>query len=144
MTPDVNVVVAASRSDHPHHKPALNWLKGALESCRSGGSFQLLPMVATAFLRLVTNPRVFPNPTPLPDALAFLDAIMNVPGVEMPELGREWKAFIQLCLAGPLTGNRIPDAWIAATVASSGYHLVTFDRGFVDLLAPGSRTILPP
>jgi toxin-antitoxin system PIN domain toxin len=148
VTPDVNVVVAASRSDHPHHQRALSWLQRALEECRTGGSFQLLPMVATAFLRLVTNPKVFPQPTPLADALDFLEAIMQVPGAEMPELGREWKAFTQLCRAGPgravFTGNRIPDAWIAAAVISGGYHLVTFDRGFSDLLAPGARTILAP
>lgn len=55
MTPDVDVVRAASRSDHPHHKQALSWLRGAWEDCRTGGSFQLLPMVAAAFLRLATR-----------------------------------------------------------------------------------------
>jgi uncharacterized protein len=32
MTPDVNVLVAASRSDHPHHGPALTWLDAARPS----------------------------------------------------------------------------------------------------------------
>src|SRR5882672_5902645 len=129
MTPDVNVIVAASRSDHPHHKQALFWLRAALEHCASGASFQLLPMVAAGFLRLVTHPKVFRVPTPLAEAMAFLDAVLNVPGVEMPELGREWKAFTRLCLGKSLAGNRIPDAWIAAAVTAGGFHFVTFDRG---------------
>jgi TIR domain len=36
MTPDVNVLVAASRSDHPHHGPALTWLDAALDDCEKG------------------------------------------------------------------------------------------------------------
>ncbi len=142
MTPDVNVIVAASRSDHPHHKHALSWLRTALEDCASGASFQVLPMVAAGFLRLVTHPKVFPAPTPLLEAMAFLDAILGVPGVEMPELGREWKVFARLCLGKALTGNQIPDAWIAAAVTAGGFHLVTFDRGFASLLAASERTVL--
>lgn len=36
MTPDVNVLIAASRSDHPHHKAAYAWLEEtyARERCR--------------------------------------------------------------------------------------------------------------
>ena len=144
MTPDVNVVVAASRSDHPHHRQALPWLQAALQDCASGASFQLLPMVATSFVRLVTNPKVFVQPTPVADAIAFIEAILAVPGVEMPELGSEWRSFTRLCLGKGLSGNHIPDAWIAAAVMAGGFHLVTFDRGFAELLPPVDRTLLSP
>lgn len=61
MTPDVNVLVAASRLDHPHHVVAYAWLKTALGIQR----LAILPMVAWGFLRLVTHPKVFLEPTPL-------------------------------------------------------------------------------
>ena len=64
MTPDVNVLVAASRSDHPHHQSAITWLEAALTNCSRGERLRLLPMVAAGFLRLVTHPRVFVEPTP--------------------------------------------------------------------------------
>lgn len=144
MTPDVNVLVAASRSDHPHHRKALAWLKGALESCESGGTVEILPMVAAGFLRLVTNPKVFPNSTPIAKAVVFLKMILQTPGAEMPRLGGEWQAFEKLCLENNLNGNQIPDAWIAATVRSSGYHLVTFDRDFAGLLSKSEYTLLSP
>lgn len=142
MTPDVNILVAASRSDHAHHAIAHGWLTNVLDECTRGGSVRILPMIAAGFLRLVTHPKVFPDPTPIADALAFLDAVLSSPGVEMPEIGTEWPIFFQLCKELELTGNRVPDAWIAAAVTRDGFHLVTFDRGFKRLLRPSRRTIL--
>lgn len=142
MTPDINVLIAASRSDHVHHRPALAWLNEAIAACGIGGTLEILPMVATGFLRLATNPKVFVHPTPTSDALAFLDALLDIPGVEMPELGREWPALRQLCREGKLAANKIPDAWIAAAVRTLGEHLVTFDRGFSRLLGRNELTVL--
>lgn len=144
MTPDVNVLVAASRSDHPHHAVALTWLEQALEACERGASLEILPMVAAGFLRLVTNPKVFPHATPIAEALRFLRAILDTPGVSMPELGREWPSLERQCLAEKLSGNQIPDAWIAAAVMTGGLHLVSFDRGFARLLNRSQHSLLKP
>lgn len=54
MTLDVNVLVAASRSDHPHHGVALDWLEKAISASPA---------------------------TPSKDAVAFIDALMALPGV---------------------------------------------------------------
>jgi predicted nucleic acid-binding protein len=56
MTPDLNVLLAASRSDHPHHAVALACFNQALAACETGGSIEIPPMVAAGFLRLATNP----------------------------------------------------------------------------------------
>ena len=53
MTPDVNVLVAASRTDHPHHALARDWLEDALGASSTGAAFTLMPMVVASFLRLV-------------------------------------------------------------------------------------------
>ena len=45
MTPDVNVLVAASRRDHPHHAVELTWLKQALAAAENGAAFTLMPVV---------------------------------------------------------------------------------------------------
>ena len=97
MTPDVNILVAASRQDHPHHEPARAWLEGALANSADGRSLVLLPMVASGFLRLVTHPKVFIAPTPIDAALEFLRAVLGSPGVNLLSLGREWIEFEQLC-----------------------------------------------
>ena len=144
MAPDINVLVAASRSDHPNHSAAREWLEEAIEACDGGGSIEVLPMVAAGFLRLVTNVRVFPDPSPIKEAVAFIDALLAVPGVEMPESGREWPTLRRLCLDGRLSGNAIPDAWIAAAVKVMNGRLVTLDRGFSQLLGKGELLLLRP
>ena len=142
MTPDLNVLLAASRTDHPHHAPALAWLRQAIAACDTGGSIEVLPMVATGFLRLATNRKVFVAPMAIGAAIAFLESLLAIPGVEMPELGREWPELKQLSLDHNLTANDITDAWIAAAVKSLGSHLVTFDRGFARLLGRTQFTLL--
>ncbi|MBI5496498.1 MAG: PIN domain-containing protein [Deltaproteobacteria bacterium] len=144
MTPDVNVLVAASRRDHPHHGRAVAWLDDALDATGRGDRFALLPMVAVGFLRLVTNRRVFVHPTPIGAARAFVCAILDAPGVEMGEVGAEWSRVERLCVEQGLIGNDIPDAWIAAAVMYRSDHLVTFDRGFRRWLPAGQLTVLEP
>ncbi|MHB8252739.1 MAG: TA system VapC family ribonuclease toxin [Acidiferrobacter sp.] len=142
MTPDVNVLIAASRSDHPHHITAYAWLDKAIAACADGASLRLMPMVVASFLRLVTNVKVFVHPTPVEDAVEFLDAIFSVPGVEMPYLGTEWPIMRQLCIEKNLTANDIPDAWLAAAVIQLGEHLATFDADFKRLLKRTQVTVL--
>ena len=144
MTPDVNVLIAASRSDHPHHKTAYACLDDAIAACVNGASLRLMPMVAASFLRLVTNSKIFVYPTPVKEAVGFLDALVTKPGVEMPALGAEWPLFRQLCVEKKLTANDIPDAWLAAAVLQLGEHLVTFDVDFRKLLRRTQLTVLVP
>jgi toxin-antitoxin system PIN domain toxin len=142
MTPDVNILVAASRQDHPHHVPALKWLKDALTDSAQGRSLAILPMVASGYIRLVTHSKVFVNPTPIDDAMVFLRAVLDSTGVALTTLGNEWGEFERLCTELGLHGNAIPDAWIAAAAQSHHLHLVTFDKGFRKLLKPSMVTVL--
>jgi toxin-antitoxin system PIN domain toxin len=144
MTPDVNVLVAASRSDHPHHAVAREWLESAITASRAGASFTLMPMVLASFLRLVTSPKIFNEPTPTNDAIAFVDAMLASPGVRLASLGPEWSRLRQLCLDQQLGGNALPDAWLSAAVAHLGEHLVSFDRDFRKLLGRSQLTLLKP
>ena len=144
MTPDVNVLIAASRSDHPHHKAAYTCMEKAIAACAEGSSVKLMPMVVASFLRLVTNSKIFVRPTPVEVAVGFLDALLTVPGVEMPPLGTEWPMLRQLCIEKTLAANDIPDAWLAAAVIQLGEHLVTFDTDFKKLLRRAQVTVLLP
>lgn len=144
MTPDVNVLVAASRSDHPHHAVARDWLENAIGVAGTGAALTLMPMVLASFLRLVTSPKVFQLATPIEDAVAFVDALMAAPGVQLAPLGPEWAKLRQLCLDKQLGGNDLPDAWLSAAVIHLGEHLVSFDRDFRKLLARSQFTLLAP
>jgi uncharacterized protein len=144
VTPDLNVLLAASRTDHPQHTAALRWLEQAIEACATGSSIEVLPMVAAGFLRLATNPKVFLSPTPIQAAIKFIDSLLGIPGAEMPDLGREWPTLREFATAHNLSANDLTDAWIAAAVRTIGSHLVTFDRGFVRLLGRNELTVLNP
>ena len=142
MTPDVNVLVAASRSDHPHHRIARTWLEQVLVDAQRGTTLTLQPMATSSFLRLVTHPRIFKERTPISAALEFVDAILDAPGVAQPEIGREWRKLRDLCISKSLNANDLPDAWLAAAVMQQGEHLVTFDADFRRLLTRGQYTRL--
>ena len=144
MTPDVNVLVAASRSDHPHHDNARHWLEQALAAAAQGGPFTLMPMVLANMLRLVTSPKIFVQPTPVAHAVAFLDAILAMRGVNLSPLGPEWPKLRQLCLDKQLAGNDLPDAWLASAVVQQSEHLVSFDRDFRKWLSRSQFTQLKP
>lgn len=62
----------------------------------------------------------------------------------MPGLGGEWPIVERLCSDRNLRGNDVSDTWIAAAVASGGYHLVAFDKDFRRLLEPSEYTLLRP
>jgi toxin-antitoxin system PIN domain toxin len=135
VTPDVSVLVAASRSDHPHHATARVWLEQALINAGQGTPLTLQPMVIASFLRLATHPKIFVQPTPMSEALRFVDALLSAPGVQQPALAAEWPQFRKVCADKALAANDVPDAWLAAAVIQQGEHVVSFDADFKRLLS---------
>jgi toxin-antitoxin system PIN domain toxin len=142
MTPDVNVLVAAYRADHPHHTTGRTWIEQALTQAASGATFSVMPMVTASFLRLVTSPKIFQQPAPIADAVLFVDVMLAATGVRQTTAGAEWPRMRSLCLEQQLSGNDLPDTWLAACVMHHGEHLVTFDRDFRKLLPRGQLTVL--
>jgi hypothetical protein len=123
---------------------ARRWFAAAQKDAAEGGRLSVMPMVLASFLRLVTHPRVFSTPTPLPEAVAFIDALLASPGVVLVGLSAEWRELRELCLKKGLKANDLPDAWLAAAVRHTGETLATFDRDFRRLLGRGEVIILEP
>lgn len=144
MSPDVNVLVAAYRAEHPHHATAHAWLKASLRDCAAGGSIELLPMVAVGFVRIVTNRRIFSAPNTPEQAHGFIRGLLAVSGVSMPLVGPEWRAFDKLCVDQNLSGPEVSDGWIAAAIKANGLRLVTLDADFDRLLEPSECLRLQP
>jgi uncharacterized protein len=145
MTPDVNVLVAAFRPDHPHHQSSRTWLDDAVVQAANGrSSLMLMGAVVTGFLRISTHPKIFRETDPLQDVIDFIDSLLSCPGVQFQPQGATWPHLRQVCLAQQTTGNLITDAWIAATVMQSGETLCTFDRDFSRLLPADQLLLLKP
>lgn len=125
---DVNVLVDAFRTDAPGHPQVRAWLEDAR---RGHESLALLPEVASAFVRIVSNRRIWRLPSSAPDALSFLSALRASPAVLWHHAGpRQWDIFDGLVRDLGLTGDDVPDAYLAAAALELGATFVTSDRGF--------------
>jgi hypothetical protein len=125
---DVNVLVYAHRLDAPRHHEYLGWLNQVLSS---DAAFGVSDLVLSGFLRVVTHPRVFRDPTPLDRALTFATSIRDHPNAVMLAPGeRHWDIFQRLCHEANAKGNLIPDAYLAALAIESGAEWVTTDRDY--------------
>jgi uncharacterized protein len=125
---DVNVLVYAFREDAPRHAETKRWLD-QIVSRRA--PFGLSELVLSGFLRVVTHARVFDPPTPLDDALGFVDALRERSNclIVRPQK-RHWQLFVDLCRSSRARGNLIPDAYHAALAIESGSEWITTDRDF--------------
>jgi len=82
---DVNVLVDAFRDDAANHDTAFA-LVSAARAARE--RVVILPEVAVAFVRVVTHPRIFREPSSPAEALAALDAWTAAPSLVIQEAGR--------------------------------------------------------
>lgn len=125
---DVNVVLAAHRDDHPHHPLTRPWFDALL----AGDDQFTVPMTVWAsFLRLATNRRIFPVPTPLADAFEFLEATCAQPHHLHTHPGERHLTLLRKCCEeADAVGDLVPDAVIAAIALEHGCEVVTLDRDF--------------
>jgi len=135
VLPDVNVLVYSHRTDSIHHSQFHGWLKDVLGSEEA---FGISNLALSGFLRVVTNPKAFLFPTPLVEALAFVEAIRNRPNCVTIEPGpRHWSIFERLCRTVEARGNLIPYAYFAALAIESGCDWISTDSDYG--LFPGLR-----
>jgi len=137
--PDVNVLVAAFRTDDIQHDEVKSWLEQALNGPEVVG---LTDAVAAGFLRVVTHPRIFAKPTPIDRALTQLESLWGADGLVRITPGRSFPAvFAGLCREVDARGNIIVDAAHAATAMEAGATWVSLDRDFARF--PGLTWTVP-
>lgn len=140
VLPDVNVLVSAYRDDAPEHGSCRAWLESVLNAREA---FGISNLVLSGFLRIATHRRIFARPSPLDEALAFVDAVHGQPHcVPVNPGARHWDIFTSLCRDAEATGNLIPDAYFAALAIESGCEWITLDRDFARF--EGLRWSRPP
>lgn len=132
---DVNVLVYAHRSDAPSHDRYREWLESVVNS---DVAFGLSDLVLSGFLRVVTHPRVFREPSSLERALRFVAEIRERPHCVTVAPGeRHWEIFTRLCREADARGNIVADAYLAALAIESGSEWITTDRDYARF--PGLR-----
>jgi len=139
IIPDVNILVSAHRASHQHHKEAKNWLSEALIGKERIGIWDV--SLISAF-RIITNSRIFADPSPANTALHYLDQVRNAPASRRIESGPKfWGHFLDAVELKPVSGTDASDAMLVALAFEYDATIATFDRDFSGYA--GLRTFRP-
>jgi uncharacterized protein len=125
--PDVNVWLALSLPDHPHHGRAHRFWRD-----ESGREVAFCRVTALGFLRLLTLPAVMGGkPLGVPEAWRAYDSLRRLPEVVFAAEPGGCEALLKAwATAGDPTPRLWTDAYLAAFARAGGFRLVSFDRDF--------------
>ncbi len=124
---DANLLVYAHAADLPQHGRARKWLDGALSGRpRVGLPWQSL----LAFVRLMTNPRVFQNPESISGAWAQVEEWLEATPAWIPVPGERHKELLRQLIPAVTGSALVPDAHLAALALEHGLILHTTDSDF--------------
>jgi toxin-antitoxin system PIN domain toxin len=133
---DVNVCVYAIRADsHAEHRAYRTWVSDVLTGDEPVGISEL---VLSGVVRLITNHRVFRQPSSTAQALDACRALRSAPtAIPLRPGPRHWDIFDSLCREVGAKANAVTDAYHAALAIENGATWITTDRSFARF--PGLR-----
>ncbi len=125
---DANLLVYAQVRSFAQHERAREWLDQQLNGAAPVG----LPWGSLlAFLRLVTNPRVFERPEPIANAWRQVLAWLDCETAWIPQPTERHAELLGELLATPgVHANLVPDTHLAALAMEHGLMLCSADSDF--------------
>lgn len=128
MIVDANVLVHARDLDSPQHEAARAWLQDALNGdTRVGLPWQSL----TAFVRVVTNPRAYPEPLTPGEAFQQVEEWLDAPRAWVAQPTGGYAAVLGALLRRhEVRGPLVSDAQLAALAIDHGVAVVSTDGDF--------------
>ncbi len=125
---DANLLVYAHVTSFLQHVEAHTWLDSHLNSAERVG----LPWPSLlAFVRIVTNPRVFETPESVAEAWQQVTSWLGRENCWIPQPTRDHARILgNLLSATGASANLIPDAHLAALAIEHGLQLCSSDRDF--------------
>lgn len=125
---DANILIYSHVHSFAQHKAARDWLDHQLNGSTRVG----LPWASLlAFLRLVTNPRVFERPEPMIDAWRQVRSWLACETVWVPQPTERHADLLDKLLAlSGVNANLVPDAHLAALALEHGLTLCSSDGDF--------------
>ncbi len=136
---DANVLLYAVNPAAALHARARDWLDGALSS---GDAVGFAWLVVLAFLRVGTNPALFPRPLTVDEGVGIVDLWLAQPAaVIVNPTSRHLGLVHGLLSETGSAANLVNDAHLAALALEHGAEIVSFDRDFQRF--PGVRSSVP-
>lgn len=135
MLIDSNILIYAINTDSPKHNKAQEFLEENL------GNLEIAHQNVLEAIRVLTH-RKFSNPMKLKDALKAILAISESCRMISPTQ-TTYYLFLEFIGKYKLSGNRIFDAYLAATVLSNGVNSVATDNSSDFKIFSGLKIINP-
>jgi uncharacterized protein len=125
---DANLLVYAHTTSLPQHAAAHRWLDEQMNGTVPVG----LPWPSLlAFVRLVSNPRIFERPLAVEEAWRQVECWLGCDRVWVPgPTGRHREHLGRLLAGGGLRADLVPDAHLAALALEHGLVLYSTDGDF--------------
>ncbi|MCY4600295.1 MAG: PIN domain-containing protein [Acidobacteria bacterium] len=125
---DLNILLYAVNVDAPHHGRVVAWWERALTGDETIG---FAWPVVVGFLRVSTNPRIFPAPLTSEAAVEQIDAWLALDVVSViTETRDHWRTLRSLVAEAGVAGNLAADAHLAALAVTHGATLASCDADF--------------
>ena len=130
---DINVLVALLWTNHEQHQAARDWFQSHQQA-----GWATCPLTQAGFVRISSNPRIFPDAPPPAKAVEVLQANLKHPA------HRFFKDEISLAqavmpFAGRFTGHQqTTDAYLFGLAIHKRGVLATFDTGIAALVEENS------
>lgn len=132
---DVNVLVYAHRADLPENRAYRELLEDLVNAEEPLG---VPDVVLSGFIRVMTNRRIFFEPTAPEQVWQAVDRLLAAPAVMPLHPGeRHWDVFRSLATDTRVAGNDVADAYLAAYAVTHNATWLSADRGFARF--PGLR-----
>ena len=131
---DVNILIYAHREESAEHRRYAAFVMALAAGVEP---FALSEPVMTAFVRIVTNQKIFTPPSTPGDAFLFLSALVRLPNCIVLRPGpKHWSVFEQLCRQHQLRGKLVADAAHAALAIEWGCEWISADTDFARFAPP--------
>jgi toxin-antitoxin system PIN domain toxin len=141
---DTSILIYSHREEDAQHDAA----RSALESVWSTGRGWGLPWPCMhEFLAVVTNPKIYPDPTPMAVAIDAVHSFIEVGARLLGESAAHLEILDRLVMSGRVAGPKVHDARVAAICIGQGVsELWTADRDysrFPELKTRNPLVVLP-
>jgi toxin-antitoxin system PIN domain toxin len=125
---DANLLIYSVVEGLPQHEAARTWLDEKINGFAPVG----LPWPSLmAFVRITTNPRVFPKPLGVDQAWSVVEAWLGCPKVWVPRETDDHAAIVKHLLPfAPAGANMVPDLHLAALALGHGLIVCSTDADF--------------
>ena len=128
ILPDVNLLLYVHNRSAAQHEAAGRWLEAALAGPEP---VALTWTTILGFLRIATNPKVYPNPMTVAEGIAAVNEWLVHPAVALLHMGeRHWEILTGLIVRGSVSGPGITDAHLAALAIEHGLEVCSNDSDF--------------